>query len=42
MTAIKNVAYVATLAVIWAGSLIAVGFVGKIAWWLVTLGWGAL
>ena len=42
MTAIKNVAYLGTLALISAGSMIAVGFVGKIAWWLVTLGWGAL
>lgn len=42
MTALKNMGYLATLAAIWAFALVAVGFVGKIAWWLVTLGWGAL
>lgn len=42
MTALKNIGSLATLALIWAFVMVAVGFVGRLAWWLVNLGWSVL
>jgi hypothetical protein len=42
MSRIMDLAYMATLAVIWAVALVAMGFIGKVAWFLLNLGWGVL
>jgi hypothetical protein len=37
-----DLAYLATLAVIWAFALVAMGAIGKVMWWLLQFGWRLL
>lgn len=42
MSRIMDLIYMATLAVIWAVALVAMGLIGKVMWWLLQFGWGLL
>lgn len=38
----KNVAALGALVLLWAGVLVVVGAVARVAWWLMGLGWSVL
>ena len=38
----RNVAALGLLVLMWAGVLVVVGAVARVAWWLMSLGWAVL